>query len=153
MDSQCLWLRKKLGWLRWTPSSPSRSKLRRYSPHAYSLMGRWRCYPSHCLQQCDLLSSAWTQVQDVQAPAQVKKSKKKNKTDAKPVQHVVTDDWKEPDDGMSQATVREIHHRLLSFRWRSWVSHLPYLQQSAQRPDHLICFYLRSNRCMGDQSQ
>lgn len=58
-------------------------------------------------------------MQEVQAPAQVKKSKKKSKTDVKPVQHVVTDDWKEPDDGTSQATVREIHHRLLSFGQRS----------------------------------
>ncbi|XP_068431502.1 metadherin a isoform X3 [Clinocottus analis] len=36
---------------------------------------------------------------EVQAPVQVKKNKKKTKTNVKPVQHVSTNDGKEPDDG------------------------------------------------------
>lgn len=40
-----------------------------------------------------------TLVQSVQNPVQVKKNKKKARTDVKPVQHVSTNDWKEPDEG------------------------------------------------------
>lgn len=47
-------------------------------------------------------------MQEVQAPVQVKKSKKKTKTDVKPVQHVFTNDGKEPDDGKTQPVVGEI---------------------------------------------
>lgn len=36
---------------------------------------------------------------EVQAPVQVKKNKKKNKTDVKPVQLLSSNDGKEPDDG------------------------------------------------------
>lgn len=38
-------------------------------------------------------------MQGVQAPVQVKKNKKKTKTDVKPVQIVTTIEAKEPDDG------------------------------------------------------
>ncbi|AWP21616.1 putative protein LYRIC-like [Scophthalmus maximus] len=44
-------------------------------------------------------------VQRVQAPVQVKKNKKKTKTDVKPVQHVSTNDAKEPDDGAWETKV------------------------------------------------
>lgn len=37
--------------------------------------------------------------QSVQNLVQVKKNKKKARTDVKPVQHVSTNDWKEPDEG------------------------------------------------------
>lgn len=40
-----------------------------------------------------------TLVQSVQNLVQVKKNKKKARTDVKPVQHVSTNDWKEPDEG------------------------------------------------------
>lgn len=40
-----------------------------------------------------------TLVQSVQNPVQVKKNKKKARTDVKPVQHVSTNDWREPDEG------------------------------------------------------
>ena len=43
--------------------------------------------------------SLCSQVHEVPAPVQVKKNKKKTKTDVKPVQHVSTRDGKEPDDG------------------------------------------------------
>lgn len=38
----------------------------------------------------------------MQAPVQVKKSKKKTKTEVKPVQHAFTNDGKETDDGEPQ---------------------------------------------------
>ncbi|XP_026156518.1 metadherin a isoform X2 [Mastacembelus armatus] len=41
----------------------------------------------------------------VQTPAQVKKNKKKTKTDVKPVQHVSSTDGKEPDDGAWETKV------------------------------------------------
>ncbi|XP_068584547.1 metadherin a isoform X2 [Cebidichthys violaceus] len=41
----------------------------------------------------------------VQAPVQVKKNKKKTKTNVKPVQHVSTNDGKEPDDGAWETKV------------------------------------------------
>ncbi|XP_018553528.1 metadherin a isoform X3 [Lates calcarifer] len=44
-------------------------------------------------------------VHEVQAPVQVKKNKKKTKTDVKPVQHVSTNDGKEPDDGTWETKV------------------------------------------------
>ncbi|XP_023268055.1 protein LYRIC-like isoform X1 [Seriola lalandi dorsalis] len=44
-------------------------------------------------------------VHGVQAPVQVKKNKKKTKTDVKPVQHVTTNDTKEPDDGAWETKV------------------------------------------------
>ncbi|XP_008299232.1 metadherin a isoform X2 [Stegastes partitus] len=44
-------------------------------------------------------------VHEVQAPAQVKKNKKKTKTEVKPVQHVPTNDGKEPDDGAWETKV------------------------------------------------
>ncbi|XP_039977445.1 metadherin a isoform X2 [Xiphias gladius] len=44
-------------------------------------------------------------VHEVQAPVQVKKNKKKTKTDLKPVQHVSTNDGKEPDDGAWETKV------------------------------------------------
>ncbi|XP_044026614.1 metadherin a isoform X2 [Siniperca chuatsi] len=44
-------------------------------------------------------------VHEVQAPVQVKKNKKKTKTDVKPVQHVSTNDGKEPDDGAWETKV------------------------------------------------
>nr|XP_046274661.1 metadherin a isoform X2 [Scatophagus argus] len=44
-------------------------------------------------------------VNDVQAPVQVKKNKKKTKPDVKPVQHVFTVDGKEPDDGAWETKV------------------------------------------------
>ncbi|KAE8281864.1 Protein LYRIC Lysine-rich CEACAM1 co-isolated protein Metadherin Metastasis adhesion protein [Larimichthys crocea] len=44
-------------------------------------------------------------VREVQAPVQVKKNKKKPKTDVKPVQHVSTNDGKEPDDGAWETKV------------------------------------------------
>ncbi|XP_070778342.1 metadherin a [Enoplosus armatus] len=44
-------------------------------------------------------------VHEVQASVQVKKSKKKTKTDVKPVQHVSTNDGKEPDDGAWETKV------------------------------------------------
>lgn len=44
-------------------------------------------------------------VHEAQAPLQVKKNKKKNKTDVKPVQHVSTNDGKEPDDGAWETKV------------------------------------------------
>lgn len=47
-------------------------------------------------------------MQKVQAPVQVKKNKNKAKADVKPVQHVFTNDGKEPDDGKTQLTVGEI---------------------------------------------
>uniref|UniRef100_A0A7N8XA14 Metadherin a n=1 Tax=Mastacembelus armatus TaxID=205130 RepID=A0A7N8XA14_9TELE len=43
--------------------------------------------------------------QKVQTPAQVKKNKKKTKTDVKPVQHVSSTDGKEPDDGAWETKV------------------------------------------------
>uniref|UniRef100_A0A8C4HRX5 Metadherin a n=1 Tax=Dicentrarchus labrax TaxID=13489 RepID=A0A8C4HRX5_DICLA len=44
-------------------------------------------------------------VHEVQAPVQVKKNKKKTKTDVKPVPHVSTNDGKEPDDGAWETKV------------------------------------------------
>ncbi|KAM6974553.1 metadherin a isoform 2-T2 [Tautogolabrus adspersus] len=44
-------------------------------------------------------------VQEVVAPAQVKKNKKKTKADVKPVQRVVKSDGKEPDDGAWETKV------------------------------------------------
>lgn len=44
-------------------------------------------------------------VHEVQAPVQVKKNKKKAKADVKPVQHVSTNDGKEPDDGAWETKV------------------------------------------------
>ncbi|XP_070701968.1 metadherin a [Pempheris klunzingeri] len=44
-------------------------------------------------------------VHEVQAPVQVKKNKKKAKTDVKPVLHVSTNDGKEPDDGAWETKV------------------------------------------------
>lgn len=44
-------------------------------------------------------------MQEVQAPVQVKKSKKKTKTNVKPVQHVFTNEGKETDDGKTQPMV------------------------------------------------
>ncbi|XP_069032743.1 metadherin a isoform X3 [Embiotoca jacksoni] len=44
-------------------------------------------------------------VHEVQAPAQVKKNKKKTKTDVKPVQRVSATDGKEPDDGKWETKV------------------------------------------------
>ncbi|XP_023134550.2 metadherin a isoform X1 [Amphiprion ocellaris] len=44
-------------------------------------------------------------VHEVQAPVQVKKNKKKTKADVKPVQHVSTNDGKEPDDGAWETKV------------------------------------------------
>lgn len=44
-------------------------------------------------------------VHEVQTPVQVKKNKKKPKTDVKPVQHVSTNDGKEPDDGAWETKV------------------------------------------------
>ncbi|XP_031152094.1 metadherin a [Sander lucioperca] len=44
-------------------------------------------------------------VHEVQAPVQVKKNKKKTKTVVKPVQHVSTNDGKEPDDGAWETKV------------------------------------------------
>ncbi|XP_040910034.1 metadherin a isoform X2 [Toxotes jaculatrix] len=44
-------------------------------------------------------------VHEVQAPVQVKKNKKKPKTDVKPVQHVSTNEGKEPDDGAWETKV------------------------------------------------
>ncbi|XP_073319101.1 metadherin a isoform X2 [Pagrus major] len=44
-------------------------------------------------------------VREVQAPVQVKKNKKKTKTDVKPVQNVSTIDGKEPDDGAWETKV------------------------------------------------
>nr|XP_033492130.1 metadherin a isoform X2 [Epinephelus lanceolatus] len=44
-------------------------------------------------------------VHEGQAPLQVKKNKKKTKTDVKPVQHVFTNDGKEPDDGAWETKV------------------------------------------------
>lgn len=48
---------------------------------------------------CYFYISLWQQVQGVQAPVQVKKNKKKPKSDVKPVQIVTTIEAKEPDDG------------------------------------------------------
>lgn len=44
-------------------------------------------------------------VREVQAPVQVKKNKKKTKTDVKPAQNVSTNDGKEPDDGAWETKV------------------------------------------------
>ncbi|KAK9526797.1 hypothetical protein VZT92_015478 [Zoarces viviparus] len=44
-------------------------------------------------------------VHEVQAPVQVKKNKKKTKTNVKPVQHASTNDGKEPDDGAWETKV------------------------------------------------
>ncbi|XP_062291556.1 metadherin a isoform X3 [Scomber scombrus] len=44
-------------------------------------------------------------VREVQSPVQVKKNKKKTKTDVKPVQKVSTNDGKEPDDGAWETKV------------------------------------------------
>lgn len=44
-------------------------------------------------------------MQEVQAPVQLKKDKKKAKTDVKPVQLIITDDGKEPDEGLTLRTV------------------------------------------------
>ncbi|XP_042362429.1 metadherin a isoform X2 [Plectropomus leopardus] len=44
-------------------------------------------------------------VHEVQAPVHVKKNKKKTKTEVKPVQHVSTNDGKEPDDGAWETKV------------------------------------------------
>ncbi|KAK5855042.1 hypothetical protein PBY51_005182 [Eleginops maclovinus] len=44
-------------------------------------------------------------VHEVQAPVQVKKNKKKTKTNVQPVQHVSTTDVKEPDDGAWETKV------------------------------------------------
>ncbi|KAM6899552.1 metadherin a [Xenentodon cancila] len=43
--------------------------------------------------------------QDVQAPVQVKRHKKKTKSESKLVQHVLTNDGKEPDDGVWETKV------------------------------------------------
>lgn len=43
-------------------------------------------------------------MQTVPNPVQVKKNKKKARTDVKPVQHVSTNDWKEPDEGKTGPT-------------------------------------------------
>lgn len=50
------------------------------------------------------------QKQEVQAPVQVKKNKKKNKTDVKPVQLLSSNDGKEPDDGTAQPLRRKCHN-------------------------------------------
>lgn len=41
-------------------------------------------------------------MREVQSPVQVKKNKKKTKTDVKPAKSVSTNDGKEPDDGKQQ---------------------------------------------------
>lgn len=44
-------------------------------------------------------------MQEVQAPVQLKKDKKKARTDVKPVQLIITDDGKEPDEGLTLRAV------------------------------------------------
>lgn len=61
----------------------------------------------NCKLHCNIDSS---QVREVQAPVQVKKNKKKPKTDVKPVQHVSTNDGKEPDDGKAQLWSGKFHN-------------------------------------------
>lgn len=42
--------------------------------------------------------------QTEQQPVQVKKNKKKARMDVKPAQPVITNDWKEPDEGKTRPT-------------------------------------------------
>lgn len=60
------------------------------------------------------MTSAWTQVQEVQAPVQLKKDKKKARTDVKPVQLIITDDGKEPDEGLTLHSTVELSFKQTS---------------------------------------
>lgn len=48
-----------------------------------------------------MTSSAQTQAPKVQAPVQLKEGVKKAKTDVKPVPFIITDDLKEPEEGLT----------------------------------------------------
>lgn len=54
-------------------------------------------------------------MKEAPAPVQVKKTKKKTKTDVKPVQRVFTHDGKEPDDGKTQPMGGELQSTFFSF--------------------------------------
>lgn len=70
--------------------------------------------PSHCLHP-DAFSCLDLQVQEVQAPAQVKKAKNKPKADqVKPVQFIITDDGKEPDEGKRSFSFNSISDKAIT---------------------------------------
>lgn len=58
-------------------------------------------------------------MKEAPAPVQVKKTKKKTKTDVKPVQRVFTNDGKEPDDGETQPMGGEITQYIFQFCFAS----------------------------------
>lgn len=60
---------------------------------------------------------------EVKAPVQVKKTKKKPKTDVKPVPVLSTSEGKEPDDGMSPLMERDFFFKL-SFPFQAIYSDL-----------------------------
>lgn len=83
---------------------------------------------THILNLNITFMSPCPQVHEVQAPVQVKKNKKKAKTDVKPVQKVSTADGKEPDDGESQPCHGEFHK---DFSFSKWLLqfHAPHVFQ------------------------
>lgn len=86
-----------------------------------------------------LFLSLSPQVHEVQAPVQVKKNKKKTKTDVKPVQQVSTNDGKEADDGKIQPWKEKFHS---NFSFSSWL--LSFTSLMFSQPTWPLQFWLAS---------